>query len=255
MKKLLFLVFTFSLSLFASENCKTLYTGAASYKAGDFTSAAEAWQNCVDNGFQSGDLFYNLGNAYFRKGHLGLSILNYERALRIDPANEDYLYNLKFARSLTKDKQESAEEENPILEFLFRAHHFFSMTEQLYAIIGLVWLIVALNIFRILSRGAKAKTAFSLSVIPVAILLGVFACSAGYKVYREKTHSEGIVIVDSADITSGPSNKAQTLNMLSEGTSVEILGIKDGWAHVRLGEKINGFAKASELGIIRLDNF
>ena len=67
MKKILFLVFTFSLSLFASENCKTLYTGAASYKAGDFTSAAEAWQNCVDNGFQSGDLFYNLGNAYFRK--------------------------------------------------------------------------------------------------------------------------------------------------------------------------------------------
>ncbi len=255
MKKILFLVFTFSLSLFASENCKTLYTGAASYKAGDFTSAAEAWQNCVDNGFQSGDLFYNLGNAYFRKGHLGLSILNYERALRIDPANEDYLYNLKFARSLTKDKQESAEEENPVLEFLFRAHHFFSMTEQLYAIIGLVWLIVALNIFRILSRGAKAKTAFSLSVIPVAVLLGVFACSAGYKVYREKTHSEGIVIVDSADITSGPSDKAQTLNMLSEGTSVEILGIKDGWAHVRLGEKINGFAKASELGIIRLDNF
>ncbi len=255
MKKTLFLLLTLSLSLFASESCKTLYTGAASYKAGDFTSAAEAWQNCIDNGFLSGDLFYNLGNAYFREGRLGLSILNYEKALRIDPANEDYQYNLKFARSLTKDKQETAEEENPILEFLFRAHHFLSMTGQLYVILGLVWLIVALNVFRILSRSSKAKTAFTLGVIPVAVLLGIFACSAGYKIYREKTYSEGIVIAKSADITSGPSDKAQTLNMLSEGTSVEILDIKDGWAHVRLGEKINGFAKASELGIIRIENF
>ncbi len=255
MKKTLFLLLTLSLSLFASESCKTLYTGAASYKAGDFTSAAEAWQNCIDNGFLSGDLFYNLGNAYFREGRLGLSILNYEKALRIDPANEDYQYNLKFARSLTKDKQETAEEENPILEFLFRAHHFLSMTGQLYVILGLVWLIVALNVFRILSRSAKAKTAFTLGVIPVAVSLGIFACSAGYKIYREKTYSEGIVIAKSADITSGPSDKAQTLNMLSEGTSVEILDIKDGWAHVRLGEKINGFAKASELGIIRIENF
>ncbi len=255
MKKILFLLLTLSLSLFASENCKTLYTGTASYKAGDFTSAAEAWQNCVDNGFQSGDLFYNLGNAYFREGRLGLAILNYEKALRMDPANEDYQYNLKFARSLTKDKTETAEEENPILGFLFEAHHFFSMTEQLYIIIGLVWLIFALNIFRILSSRARIKTAFSLSVIPVAILLGIFVCSAGYKIYREKTYSMGIVIAESADVTSGPSDKAQTLNMLSEGTSVEILEIKDGWAHVRLGEKVNGFAKASELGIIRLDSF
>ena len=89
MKKFALLFLALALPLFASENCKTLYTGAASYKAGDFTSAAEAWQNCVDNGFRSGDLFYNLGNAYFREGRLGFSILNYEKALRMDPANED----------------------------------------------------------------------------------------------------------------------------------------------------------------------
>lgn len=250
MKKFALLFLALALPLFASENCKTLYTGAASYKAGDFTSAAEAWQNCVDNGFRSGDLFYNLGNAYFREGRLGFSILNYEKALRMDPANEDYLYNLKFARSLTKDKAETDEEENPILGFLFKAHHWFSLTVQLYIVLGIVWLIFVFCALRVLLAGARAKMFFAFGAIPLAVLLGVFVCSAGYKIYKDKTYSVGIVTADSADVTSGPSDKAQTLNMLSEGTAVEILDTKDGWAHVRLGEKINGFVKVGELGIV-----
>lgn len=250
MKKFALLFLALALPLFASENCKTLYTGAASYKAGDFTSAAEAWQNCVDNGFRSGDLFYNLGNAYFREGRLGFSILNYEKALWMDPANEDYLYNLKFARSLTKDKAETDEEENPILGFLFKAHHCFSLTVQLYIVLGIVWLIFVFSALRVLLAGSKVKMFFAFGAIPLVVLLGVFVCSAGYKIYKDKTYSVGIVTADSADVTSGPSDKAQTLNMLSEGTAVEILDTKDGWAHIRLGEKINGFVKVGELGIV-----
>ena len=59
------------------------------------------------------------------------------------------------------------------------------------------------------------------------------------------------MIAETADITSGPSDKDQTLNMLSEGTEIEVLSVKDGWVHVRLGEKINGFAKISEVGIVK----
>ena len=59
------------------------------------------------------------------------------------------------------------------------------------------------------------------------------------------------VVAESADITSGPNDKDQTLNMLSEGTEVEVLQVKDGWVHVRLGEKVNGFAKISEIGIVK----
>lgn len=252
MKKFLFLLAMTFAPLFAAENCNSLYTGAAAYQAGDFASAAEAWQNCVDREFQNGDLFYNLGNAYFREGRLGMAILNYEKALRFDPANADYQYNLKFARGMTKDKVEaSTEEENPILNFFFKAHHFFSLTEQLYAIVILVWVIFALFALRILIASPKAKNVLIASAFPVVFVLGIFACSAGYKIYRENSDVLGVVIAESADIVSSPSDRGQTLNMLSEGTEVEVLGVKDGWVHVRLGEKINGFAKISELGIVR----
>ena len=251
MKKILLSLAILTASLFA-ENCKTLFTGAAAYKAGDFTSAAEAWQNCVDNGFQDGDLFYNLGNAYFREKRLGLAILNYEKALRIDPTNEDYGYNLKFAQSLTKDKVEvSEDEENPLLNFAFKAHHFFSQKQQMLAILLLVWVIFFLCIARVLSANPKVKTGLAASIFPFAFLLGIFVCSVGYKVYKENTYSIGVVIAETADITSGPSDKDQTLNMLSEGTELEVLSVKDGWVHVRLGEKINGFAKISEVGIVK----
>lgn len=251
MKKLLLIFALLTSSLFA-ESCKTLFTGAAAYKAGDFTSAAEAWQNCVENGYQNGDLYYNLGNAYFRENRLGLAILNYEKALRFDPTNDDYEYNLKFARSMTKDKVEESEDmENPILNFAFEAHHFLSEKEQFIAILILVWVIFFLCVARVLSANPKVKTALAASVFPVALILGILACSVGYKVYKDNTYSLGVVIAESADITSGPSDKDQTLNMLSEGTEIEVLSVKDGWVHVRLGEKINGFAKISEVGIVK----
>jgi len=251
MKKILLCLVILTVSLFA-ENCKTLFTGAAAYKAGDFASAAEAWQNCVDNGFEDGDLFYNLGNAYFREKRLGLAILNYEKALRFDPTNDDYSYNLKFARNMTKDKvSDTEEEENPILNFAFKAHHFLSQKHQMFAILLLIWILFFLCVARVLSANPKIKTVLAASIFPFAFVLGIFVCSVGYKIYKENTYSLGVVIAETADITSGPSDKDQTLNMLSEGTEIEVLSVKDGWLHVRLGEKINGFAKTSEVGIVK----
>lgn len=252
MKKVCFLLALILASAFADENCKTLYTGAAAYQAGDFAYSVEAWQNCVDGGFQNADLYYNLGNAYFREKRIGFAILNYEKALLLNPTDADIQYNLNLAKSMTKDKvDDSSIEENPILSFLFQTHHFFTLRQQLMFILGLVWFILALCVGRILVANPKTKMVLAFAVLPVAILLGILGCSAGYKIYRENTYFLGVVVAESADITSGPNDKDQTLNMLSEGTEVEVLQVKDGWVHVRLGEKVNGFAKISEIGIVK----
>lgn len=252
MKRFLFWICVASTIVLADENCKTLYRGAAAYKAGDYASAVENWQNCIDNGFQSGDLFYNLGNAYFREGRLGQAILNYEKALRSLPTDDDVLYNLKLAQGMTKDKVEADDsEENPILSFFFRAHHLFSLKHQLFFMLGLAWILLILNLCRVLSGNPKIKNALIATAFPVAVLLGIFACSSGYKIYKENTHSIGVVIAETADVTSGPSDKDQTLNTLSEGTEVEVISVENGWAHIKLGERINGFAKTSEVGIVK----
>ena len=71
------------------------------YTQGQYTAAAEAYETILQSGFASGQVYFNLGNAYFRDGQTGEAILNYERARRFLPNDPDLAANLQFARSLT----------------------------------------------------------------------------------------------------------------------------------------------------------
>jgi tetratricopeptide (TPR) repeat protein len=254
MKKILFLGFLFAANLLmAAPSCTaSLAQGSLAYREGNFDKAIELWQTCVEQGYQSGDLYYNLGNAYFREKHIGFAILYLESALRLDPANEDYRHNLKFVQGLTKDKIETdSPEENPILNTLFNIHHALSLRTQLYVILGLAWLILILLILRVLSANPRVKNILTGCVFPLALILGIIGLSATYKAYVMETFSKGVVTATSADVMSGPDDSYQMLNALSEGTIFEVTGIRQGWVQIRLGEKVNGFVKATEVGIIK----
>jgi hypothetical protein len=75
--------------------------------------------------------------------------------------------------------------------------------------------------------------------------------SAGYKIFVAETNIEGVVTAKDADVTSAPNNKSQTLNTLSEGTTFEVLSEQGGFVEIRLGEKIRGFVKTSDVGIVK----
>ena len=76
------------------------------YQGGDFAGALKAYQAVLQGGFESADLYYNLGNAHFKTGDLGRTILNYERARKLNPGDADIQANLDLARSLTVDEIE-----------------------------------------------------------------------------------------------------------------------------------------------------
>ena len=76
----------------------------SAYMNDDFIKAAKLYEEIAANEGTSSNLFYNLGNAYYRQGKLGLAILNYERALRLDPSNKDARTNLAFVNSKITDE-------------------------------------------------------------------------------------------------------------------------------------------------------
>ena len=80
--------------------------GVAAYTEGDFASALQDWEDVRATGLMSKELYYNLGNAYFKTGEMAQSILWYERALKLDPSDADIRHNLEYARSLTQDRIE-----------------------------------------------------------------------------------------------------------------------------------------------------
>ena len=78
--------------------------GNEAYNNKDFKTAIKLYENCVNQGVANPILFFNLGNAYFKNENLGKAILWYERALRLEPNNEDIIHNLAFANTQIVDK-------------------------------------------------------------------------------------------------------------------------------------------------------
>ncbi|MCF0214843.1 MAG: tetratricopeptide repeat protein [Fibrobacteraceae bacterium] len=247
----------------ASRKCPGIEEGAKAYKAQDFERAIDEWRSCVDasvanysqtsnqNDGQNADLLYNLGNAYFRNGNLGFAIYYYKSALRLNPNDEDIQHNLKFAEAMTKDKVDEDEEENPILSGLFAVHHVVSLKGQLFILLGLFWAIFAIFILRILAHNYKSKNICTGIVFGIACIFSVIGASAAYKIIVLETETIGVVTAKDADVTSAPSDKSQTLNTLSEGTSFEILSDQGNFVEIKLGDKVKGFMKKSEIGIVK----
>lgn len=254
MKNVLFILFAIAVafgSANATEKCAGIDAGTKAYNDGDFERAIDEWRTCVDNGMENADLYYNLGNAYFRNGKLGFSIFYYKKALRLHATDDDILHNLKFAEAMTRDKVENDDEENPILTGLFKAHHALSLRAQLYVLLALFWTIILILVIQKISIKSRAKNICTGAVFLLTTIFCVIGASAAYKVIVLETEITGVVTAADADVTSAPSDKSQTLNTLSEGTSFEVLSMQGNFAEIRLGDKIKGFVKLSEVGIVK----
>ena len=236
---------------FAAEPCNGIESGAVYYNEGEFERAIDEWRTCIDNGTENADLYYNLGNAYFRNGNLGFAIYYYKSALRLDPSNDDILHNLKYAQSMTRDKVEEDGEENPLLAGLFKAHHALSLKAQMWTLLGIFWAIALLAIARRISRSGRAKNILIGSMFAISSIFCIIAMSAGYKIFVAETEITGVVTAKDADVTSAPSDKSQTLNTLSEGTSFEVISEQGNFVEIRLGEKVRGFVKQGDVGIVK----
>ena len=255
MKLKVFIFFAMMVALatacFAADHCNGIESGVVYYNEGEFERAIDEWRTCVDNGTENPDLYYNLGNAYFREGKLGFAIYYYKSALRLDPSNDDILHNLKYAQAMTRDKVEEDGEENPLLAGLFKAHHALSLKAQMFTLLGLFWFMAFIAITRRISRSGRTKNILIGTLFALSGVFCIIAMSAGYKIFVAETNIEGVVTAKDDDVTSAPNNKSQTLNTLSEGTTFEVLSEQDNFAEIRLGEKIRGFVKLSDVGIVK----
>ena len=87
-----------------SASTDSLYIRAvALYEEGKFELALESWQKIVESGYESPELYYNMGNAAFRSNSIGYSALYYEKALKLDPSMEDAAHNLEFLSRYKSD--------------------------------------------------------------------------------------------------------------------------------------------------------
>lgn len=223
--------------------------GDSAYIRNDFASAIQIYENLLKKG-EAAEVYYNLGNSYYKAGDIAKAILNYERALLLQPGNADVRANLEIARSKTIDKVV------PILEVFFVSwikSLINSMSIDAWAKLGVVFFILllgALYLFFFSKQIVWKKTGFIAGLVLLAfvILTNVFASQQKNELIDR---NDAIVLSPSVTVRSTPSDSGTSLFILHEGHKVEI---KDNsmreWKEIRLEDGKVGWVPASAIEVI-----
>lgn len=249
-------VVTLLLSLGASMNIQakdldSLWTaGVQAYTDGKFSDASAAWTSIEESGQKSAKLYYNLGNAWFKQGNYPKAILNYERALRLDPSYSDARYNLEFTSNFVQDKIE------PVPEFILKSvarKVCYVMGSNAWAVISLVLHAAALVmglLFLLGSSVGKRRAGFYCGIVLLLLSAGALSFSIWQKSDSVKTDT-AIVMSPVSSVKSSPSSgSSKDLFVIHEGTKVTILDEVGSWKNIALADGRQGWITSNELEVI-----
>lgn len=219
---------------------KNFATANEAYENGDYAQAVETYNDIIRNGFESWQLYYNLGNAYYRLDSIGRCILSYERALRLAPNKQLIKDNLELARSKTTDKIE-------VLPKMFLVQWTDAVvritTPRGWRIIFLSLFFLTLSalcIFLIAKDYRFRKTSFVLTVI-LAILTIFSILNAAISAKNVTNNMKAVVIAPMVVVKSSPDAKSVDKFLLHEGTLLTIDDKQDQWWQITIDDGKNGW--------------
>ena len=224
--------------------------GVAAYTEGDFASALQDWEDVRATGLMSKELYYNLGNAYFKTGEMAQSILWYERALKLDPSDADIRHNLEYARSLTQDRIE----EVPEIFFEQWGHAMcYLLPSNTWAVLCLVFLAAAVAMALLFLLGSTAGRRRVGFFVGIACLLFAFLGwdFAQWQRQEALAQDRAIVMRPVSSVKSSPSaESAKDLFILHEGTRVKILDNVGSYSNIELGDGRQGWIPSADIEVI-----
>ena len=222
------LLLIFLTTLFAQAN--------ANYAEGNYAEAAKQYQEVLAEQ-PSAEVYYNLGNAYFKQGELSQSILAYERALRLKPTMKDAKHNLQFAQTRIVDNIEDTQ--SFFLSSWLKAVRN-ALNQQVWVILSISLFILALVGFFFFAFSQTIwlrKTAFYASL--VALLISICACAnAGSLHKRDTQRSEAIITQGIVNAKASPDRSGTDLFTIHEGTKVRITDVIGDWCCIHVGNNI-----------------
>lgn len=219
------------------------------YTLGHYDAALEVYNSALDRGYESADLYYNVGNCYFRKGQLASSILNYERALKLDPYHEDAEHNLELAQSRTVDKIDTLGSVFLVEWWNAFANITSADAWSWIAITLFVVLLVGLSLYIFVRTMWKRKLGFSVAVI--ALFFTIISMLASYSRYIvETSKSQAIVFSQTITVKSSPDTSGNDLFILHEGTKVNIKSTLGDWVEISTLDGNSGWMPANSIEVI-----
>ena len=237
--------------VFKEKNAITVMDSALSaYNAGMYGTALEYYQYILDSlNEESAALYYNMGNAAFKRNDLASAILFYEKALKLTPNDEDLIFNLGLANSRIPDRIEAVPE-MVLVRWYKNVTHIFTPNQWAYlALVSLAIALIFMALYFIAYRITVRKIGLWMGV--VTLLFFIFSLTVSHQTTKEQTaHDTGIVFSASLTVKSSPEESSTDLFVLHEGTKVWILECVNTWYKIKIANGSVGWIPAGEIEVI-----
>ena len=229
-----------------SANAVTKQNADDEYAKGNYQQAIKDYQEILKTGVSS-EIYYNLGNAYYRTDNITQALLAYERALQLSPGDNDIRFNLQYARSKTIDKI-TPETEMFFVTWYNSLVNFTSVDRWANtAIVSIVMALLLILVFLFAPQMWARKSGFYGSA--VFLLLFAFANLFAFQQKHELETKQGaIVIAPTVNVKKTPAASGTDVFVIHEGTRVDITdrGMKQ-WRGVKLADGREGWLKTSQI--------
>ena len=221
----------------------------SAYVRGEYQKAIDDYEALLKKGV-SAELYYNLGNAYYRTENITRAVLNYERALLLSPSDPDIRFNLQMARSKTIDKIVPEQE-------MFFVTWYRSLVNMAsvdgWAMIALVCLGLAI-ILALIYLFSNYVWLRKVGFFGAFLMIVVFICSNifAHQQKNQLVNRSGAIIIESAvNVKSTPAKNGIDLFILHEGTRVTIIdaSMKE-WKEIRLADGKEGWIETKQMETI-----
>lgn len=250
MKKILSIILlSWTVAAMAQSPRELMSQGNVAFQKSDFVTAAKCYSKILEAGYANADLYYNLGNAYYRQDEFGQAILNYERALRLKPNFRDAQENLDLANSKIEDEIKALPELF-IVTWARNITTWFSHTGWRIVILCLLALLGAAVAIFVLSRDYLWRKGALIGGIAVTgLLLIAIACSIATGV-RQNSHNKAIVTSPLVVVKSSPESNSVDKLILHEGTKVDVEETLGDWHKIHIADGNTGWLTDADITVI-----
>ena len=245
--KFIFILFTF---LSYSQNSELFDQGNDFYNQGRYFEAIEKYNLILKNGSHSDELYYNLGNSYYKLNDIANSIFYYEKALILSPNDGKILNNLSFANNMLIDKIDSLPK-NQISSFFSSLINLFNYSTWQYIYLFFEYIALVFLVLYFISKNPKSKKRYFITALSLSLFFIFTLIAANISENNYINDNPAIIFDKEVDLRSEPNLRSEEISKLHEGTKLNIIESVNDWSLVELKNGNKGWLTTSSFRLIK----
>ena len=246
MRQVFVLIFLLlSLSGF-SQNQELFEKANLAYQNGEFEAAISSYEKILEDGEASAEVYYNLGNAHYKLNNVAPSIYYFEKALQLEPKDEDILNNIEFARNMAIDDIDEVEETGLSASFDRMIANYSASGWAVFAIAFSVIFVILFLLYYISISSLKKRVFLGLASLSLlaCIITVVFA-------FQQETFVENnkyaIIFEEVVEVRDEPNLRGEASYELHEGTKAKVLENFQEWSRIQLSNGAQGWVQTQNI--------